>query len=108
MGRVKKEAEASYKEFELLGDHFQYTGRIYPKNISKSDKVDKYFMYLCINKVFTIQAHFVETDQKSFITFPEYKLKEKKNNKDYASYVYTDKELNKDFDALAKVLHDLV
>lgn len=111
MGRTRKEAKEEnkgYKEFKVMGDHFQYSGRIYTKNMSGSDKSDKYFIYLCLNELFTIHAHFVETDNGSFIAFPQFKYSNPKDDKKYGYYVFTDEKLKGDLDKVCEELHSLV
>ena len=103
MGRINKKKESKsnkeFKEFKVVGNCFQYTGRLYP-----AEEGNRHFMYLCLNEGITIQCTFVVTDNTSFISFPSWK-----NKKDeWKSYIYTDECMNGDLDNVCEALEALL
>lgn len=93
--QTKADTTPKYKEVEeVVGDHFVYSIRLYPE-AKEHGKVTSYFMYLTINKLVTINCYFNVTADNMWVQMPQYKVKD-----DYKSYIYLDKELEKDFDKI--------
>lgn len=96
MAKKNKEVR-DYETFSLDGDHFEYTGRVYPEKDGRS------FVYLTIDGVFTIQCHLVRTEKGNlFLSFPSYKNKDG----EYKSYIFTDEKMQKDLQDLAIEIHE--
>lgn len=100
---VKKAATetAAFKEFTMEGDTFSYTGRIYPKKEGSGKVVSKSLVNLTLNGVITLKGlYLVETSDKYFLTFPQYKSKD-----EYKSYVFVDRDFSDgEFDKLVDVI----
>ena len=95
MARKTEKKEATYKEFKIEGQIFQYSGRIYPANATQTAKCDIIPFSLCLNGVLTIKGcKLFRTDKNSWISGPSYKGK----NNEYNDYLYIDKDLNKEID----------
>ena len=96
MAKKNKEVR-DFEEFSFDGEHFDYTGRVYPAKNGRS------FVYLTIDDVFTIKCFLVETEKgKFFISFPSYENKEGK----YTSYIFTDEKMRDELEELAKEIHE--
>lgn len=96
----KEEAKTNYSEFKYSGKVFEYSGRLYPKTEGKGKVVARYGLSLTLNDVITIKGiHLVETEESFFLTFPSYK-----SGDDYKSYLFIDKALNEEIDALTDAI----
>lgn len=95
---AKKNKEVGiFETFSYDGEHFDYTGRVYPEKDGRS------FVYLTIDGVFTIHCQLVRTENgKLFLSFPSYKNKDG----EYKSYIFTDEKMKKDLEELAKEIHE--
>lgn len=100
---AKKTTKAStngYKEYEMKGDSFDYSGRIYTDKQREAGKLTITPISLCINGVLTIKGcSFYETDKNMWIGGPQYK-----SGDEYKDFLYIDKELNEEMDALAEAI----
>ena len=95
--KAAEKKEADYKEFKFDGVVFSYTGRLYPANVTHTDRCDIIPLSLCLNGCITIKGcKLFRTDKKSWISGPSYKGKDG----DYKEYSYIDKELNVEMDNL--------
>ena len=95
---------ANYKEFEFKGDSFDYSGRIYVDKKREAGKLTIYPISLCINGVITIKGcSFYETANNMWVGGPQYK-----QGDDYKDYLYIDKELNPEMDALAEIIEKAI
>ena len=93
-----------FKEFEVKGKNFNYSGRIYPDNKREAGKLTIYPMSLCINGLITIKGcSYYETSNNCWVGGPQYKGKD-----GYNDYLYIDKSNNEDMDSLATALSELV
>ena len=101
--KVKEKANTNnYKEFEMKGKTFTYSGRLYPENKREAGKLTITPMSLTLNGVFTIKGcSFMETKDYMWVSGPSYK-----SGDDYKDYLYIDKALNDDMDALANAISD--
>ena len=91
-----QETKNEFKEFKHTGSTFEYTGRVYPAREGKGKVKNTYYLSVTLNGVFTINgAYLVETENNCFIKWPQYQVKE-----EYKSYIFTDKEFNKELDGL--------
>lgn len=100
----KKDNSNNYKEFELKGNSFVYSGRLYPENKREAGKLTITPMSLTLNGVFTIKGcSFMETKHNMWVSGPSYK-----SGDDYKDYLYIDKELNEDMEALANVISEVL
>lgn len=101
--RKKNDAKAStngYKEFEMKGDTFDYSGRLFVDKERKAGKLTITPMTLCINGVITIKGcSFYETEKNMWVGGPQYK-----SGDEYKDFLYIDKELNEEMDNLAEVI----
>ena len=98
----------SYKEFEVKGVLFRYTGRLYPDKTTKTAKCDIVPMTLCLNGVITIKGcKLFRTDKNSWIQGPQYAAGKGKDA-EYKDYLYIDKELNTEMDALVSELEKIL
>ena len=93
-----------FKEFEVKGMNFTYSGRIYPDSKREAGKLTIYPMSLCINGLITIKGcSYYETSNNCWVGGPQYKGKD-----GYNDYLYIDKNNNEDMDSLAEALSELV
>lgn len=103
MAKKKKEA-AEFIEFEMAGKEFDYSGRLFPERQREAGKLTITPMSLCISGLITIKGcSFYQTKDNAWIGGPQYKVGD-----DYKDYLYIDKGLNKDMDALAEKLEELL
>lgn len=103
MAKKKKEA-AEFIEFEMVGKEFDYSGRLFPERQREAGKLTITPMSLCISGLITIKGcSFYQTKDNAWIGGPQYKVGD-----DYKDYLYIDKGLNKDMDALAEKLEELL
>lgn len=103
MAKKKKEA-ADFIEFEMEGKEFDYSGRLFPERQREAGKLTITPMSLCISGLITIKGcSFYQTKDNAWIGGPQYKVGD-----DYKDYLYIDKGLNKDMDALADTLAELL
>lgn len=94
----------AFKEFEMKGKQFDYSGRVYPDNKREAGKLTIYPMSLTLDGVFTIKGcSLMMTKDNLWVAFPQYK-----SGDDYKDYVYTDKDLNEDLDNLASVIEKAI
>ena len=94
----------SFKEFEFKGKTFTYSGRLYPENKREAGKLSITPMSLTLNGVFTIKGcSFMETKDNMWVSGPSYK-----SGDEYKDYLYIDKALNEDMDALANAISDVL
>ena len=98
--------ENNFKEFEMKGQEFIYTGRIYPTLKKSTDSIDITPLSITLNGMITIKGcKLMQTDEASWISFPQYK----DNNGDYKSYVYVDREFaDKELFDLVGILEKLI
>ena len=90
----------SFKEFEFKGKTFTYSGRLYPEAQREAGKLTITPMSLTLNGVLTIKGcSFMETKDNMWVSGPSYKTGD-----EYKDYLYIDKALNEDMDALAEVI----
>ena len=99
--KTEEKKAAQFKEFSMEGDTFSYTGRIYPKKEGSGKVVSKSLVNLTLNGVITLKGlYLVETEDKYFLTFPQYK-----SGEDYKSYVFVDRDFyDGEFDKLVDVI----
>lgn len=104
MAARKNSNSSSYKEFEMKGESFDYSGRIYTDKKREAGKLTIYPMNLCINGVITIKGcSFYLTKDNMWVDGPQYK-----QGNEYKDYLYIDKELNSEMDALANVIEKVI
>lgn len=109
MNKKKDETKevAKFKEFKYSGKVFEYDGRIYQPEEGKGKVKRRWYLSLTLNNAVTIKGcHLVETEDKVFITYPQY-LKNKDKNT-WESYIFVDKELNDEIDTLISEIAELV
>lgn len=95
-----KASTNGYKEFEMKGDTFDYSGRIHTDKQREAGKLTITPITLCIKGVLTIKGcSFYETDKTMWIGGPQYK-----SGDEYKDFLYIDKELNDEMDSLAEVI----
>ena len=103
MAKKKKEA-AEFIEFEMEGMEFDYSGKLFPERQREAGKLTITPMSLCISGLITIRGcSFYQTKDNAWIGGPQYKVGD-----DYKDYLYIDKGLNKDMNALAEELSELL
>lgn len=91
-----------FKEFSFKGEHFEYSGRIYPDRQREAGKLTITPISLCLDGVFNIKGcSFYETDKNMWVGGPQYK-----SGDQYNDYLYLDKELNQDMDNLAEAIKE--
>jgi DNA-binding cell septation regulator SpoVG len=91
-----EEKKVNFKEFKYSGKVFEYSGRVYPKSEGKGKVVARYGINLTLNDVISIKGvYLVETEDKYFLTFPQYK-----SGDSYKSYIYIAEGLNEEIDNL--------
>lgn len=101
---TQKGSNNSFKEFEFKGKTFTYSGRLYPENKREAGKLTITPMSLTLNGVFTIKGcSFMETKDNMWVSGPSYK-----SGDEYKDYLYIDKALNEDMDALANAISDVL
>lgn len=104
MAARKNSNSSSFKEFEMKGESFDYSGRVYVDKKREAGKLTIYPMNLCINGVITIKGcSFYQTKDNMWVGGPQYKAGD-----DYKDYLYIDKELNKEMDALAEEIEKVI
>lgn len=100
---AKKTTETSingYKEFKMKGHTFVWSGRIYTDRERQTGKLTITPISLCINGVFTVKGcSFYETDKNMWVGGPQFK-----SGDEYKDFLYIDKELNEEMDALAETI----
>ena len=95
---TKKTNQTSFKEFEVKGKVFVYSGRIYVDKKREAGKLTIYPMSLTLNGVITIKGcSFYETANNMWVGGPQFK-----QGDEYKDYLYIDKEINEDMDKLAE------
>ena len=98
--KTTKTSTNGYKEFEMKGQTFDWSGRIYTDRERQAGKLTITPISLCINGVFTIKGcSFYETDKNMWIGGPQFK-----SGDEYKDFLYIDKELNEEMDNLAEVI----
>jgi len=104
MAAKKQNSNVNYKEFEMKHESFDYSGRVYVDKKREAGKLTIYPMSLCINGVITIKGcSFYETANNMWIGGPQYK-----QGDDYKDYLYIDKSINEEMDALAEVIEKVI
>ena len=99
-----QKANNGFKEYEMKGKTFSYSGRLYPDNKREAGKLTITPMTLCLNGVITIKGcSFMETKDNMWVSGPSYKTGD-----EYKDYLYLDKELNEDMDNLASAISELI
>lgn len=90
---------AKYLEFNVSGETFEYSGRIYPGREGNGKVKREWGVSLTLNGLLTIKGVWLkQTDSgKVFLTYPQYKSKDS-----YNSYIFVDKKLNDDMTKLVK------
>lgn len=102
--KTSNQATNSFKEFELKGNSFDYSGRIYVDRKREAGKLTIYPITLCLNGVITIKGcSFYETSNNMWVGGPQYK-----QGDEYKDYLYIDKEINDDMDALAEAIEKVI
>lgn len=102
--KKKTNSSNSFKEFELKGKSFTYSGRIYSDRKREAGKLTIYPITLCLNGVITVKGcSFYETENNMWIGGPQYK-----QGDEYKDYLYIDKEINDDMDALAEAIEKVI
>lgn len=102
--KTSNQATNSYKEFESKGHFFTYSGRIYVDRKREAGKLTIYPITLCLNGVITIKGcNFYETSNNMWVGGPQYK-----QGDEYKDYLYIDKEINDDMDALAEAIEKVI
>ena len=96
---MAKKEEKKFIEYKVSGEHFEYTGRIYPGKDGNGKVKREWLMNLTLNGVISIKGVWLKQTStgKVFMTFPQYKSGDK-----YMSYIFTEKEINNDFELLIK------
>ena len=95
---------ASYKEFDLEGKEFNYSGRIYTDSKRKAGKLTIYPMSLTLNDLITIKGcSFYMTKNNMWVGGPQFE-----SGDEYKEYLFIDKELNQDMDALAEAISKVI
>ncbi len=91
-----------FTEFNIKMKSFDYSGRIYKDSEGNGKGLYRHYLSLCINGLITINnCHLVETSDKVFIAFPNYK-----SGDNYKSHIFTDEALKEELDELATKLYD--
>lgn len=93
--------EQKFIEFKVSGDHFEYSGRVYPGKEGNGKVKREWLMSLTLNGVLAIKGVWLKQTStgKVFMTFPQYKSGDK-----WMSYIFTEKDINDDF---SKIIKDL-
>ena len=93
-----------FKEFDVKGMNFTYSGRIYTDKKREAGKLTIYPISLCINGLITIKGcSYYETSNNCWVSGPQYK-----SGDDYKDYLYIDKSNNDDMDKLAEVISGII
>ena len=96
--RKTDESKKDFKEFEYEGELFTYAGRIYVDKKREAGKLTIYPMSLTLNGVLTIKScSFYQTKNNMWVGGPQYKTGD-----EYKDYLYIDKSINEEMDALAE------
>ena len=96
----KEEAKKEFEEFKYSGKKFEYSGRLFPKKEGKGKVLSKAYVTLTLNEVITISGVWLyETESSYFLKFPEYK-----SGDSWKTYIFIDKEMNDEIDALTDVI----
>ena len=98
--RKTNEPKKDFKEFKYEGEVFTYTGRIYPDRKREAVKLTIYPISLTLNDAITIKScSFYQTKANMWVGGPQYKTGD-----EYKDYLYIDKSINEEMDALAEVI----
>lgn len=104
----KAAKESNFIEFTFDGKEFKYSGRMYPDNQTETAKCTITPMTLCLNGMITIKGcKLFQSDKNVWIQGPQY-ASGKGKNVEYKDYLYIDKDLNKELDALVAELEKLL
>ena len=104
MAAKKQNSNANYKEFGFEGKNFNFSGRIYTDKKREAGKLTIYPLSLTLNGVITIKGcSFYETANNMWVGGPQYK-----QGDDYKDYLYIDKAINEDMDALAEAIEKVI
>lgn len=96
--KTNNQKSNDYVEFEYQGKVFTYTGRIYVDKKREAGKLTIYPMSLTLNCVLTIKScSFYQTKNNMWVGGPQYKTGD-----EYKDYLYIDKSINEEMDALAE------
>ena len=111
---VKKEekkegiGKVSFKEFKYSGKTFEYTGRVFPSREGSGKVKRTWGLTITLNGLIDIKGcKLVETESNVFITYPQYVTGEK-GKEEWKSYIYVNKDLNEEIDALVNELMKVV
>lgn len=97
-------ASKGFKEFEVKGKNFVYSGRVYTDNKRTAGKLTIYPISLCLNNLITIKGcSYYETENNCWVGGPQYKSKD-----GYNDYLFISKDNNEDMDSVATKLSELV
>lgn len=98
--RKTNQKSNDFKEFEMKGKTFNYSGRVYTDNKREAGKLTIYPMSLCLNDAITIKGcSFYQTKNNIWVGGPQYK-----SGDDYKDYLFIDKSVNEEMDALAEAI----
>lgn len=87
-----------YIEFKMKGKTFDYSGRIYPDRKREAGKLTIYPISLTLNNAISIKScSFYQTKDNMWVGGPQYKTGD-----EYKDYLYIDKSINEEMDALAE------
>ena len=87
-----------YLEFSMKGKTFNYSGRIYTDSKREAGKLTIYPISLTLNDAITIKScSFYQTKDNMWVGGPQYKTGD-----EYKDYLYIDKSINEEMDALAE------
>lgn len=99
----QKNSKPEFKEFKMSGKIFEYSGRVYEAKEGTGKVKYRSYVSLTLNDSFTINGiYLVETEDKKFLTFPQYKSGEA-----YKSYVFIDEEAKEEIEKLVKAIDDV-
>lgn len=88
--------KVEFKEVKHSGKVFDYSVRVYPGKEGKGKIKRSWGCQITLNGAITIKGvKLVETDSNVFFSYPQYQSNDKWN-----SYIYIDKELNEEIDAV--------
>lgn len=94
----------NFKEFDVKGKNFNFTGRVYTDRKREAGKLTIYPMSLCINGLITIKGcSYYETANNMWVGGPQFK-----SGDEYKDYLYIDKEAAEDMDALAEAINSIL
>ena len=102
--RKTNQKDSSFKEFELKGKAFDFSGRVYTDKKREAGKLTIYPMSLTLNGAITIKScSFYQTKDNMWVGGPQYKTGD-----EYKDYLYIDKSINEDMDALAEAIDKVI